>query len=505
MADRAAPDHDADHRGPVMQFHHRMSDADALMWSIEKDPMLRSTITSVAMLEGTLDTARLRQLFERASRVVPRLRQRVRSNPLSLAPPRWEVDPNFDLNYHMRHVNAPGDGSLADILVLAEPIAMQSFDRARPLWECTYVHIGEERSALILKIHHSITDGVGGVRLMLEVFDLEPDAIKSPMPEAPKVHVLNQAERFLDAFSHQLRRQVGMVKRLAAGAGHTAVDVATHPVDTAGSAKELAESMARLLTPATRPLSPIMTGRSLSTHFEVIQLPLEPMKAAGHAVGGKLNDAFVGGILLGIRHYHTQRGADLQALRMSMPINVRTEHDQDVAGNAFVPTGDPRTLMERTHERLYEIVHEPANALVEPMANAINRLPTTFSTALFGSMMKGLDFQASNVPGSPFRLYLCGVPVTLMVPFGPMAGAAANITLLSYVEELNIGVNVDPAAVTNPTQYVACLRQAYDEIMAVGTHPRSRRHRRDEDSSSAPSRAAPHDGASSNGGGRRGR
>jgi WS/DGAT/MGAT family acyltransferase len=493
MADSAASEPDEDHQGPVMQFHHRMSDADALMWSIEKDPMLRSTITSVAMLEGTLDTARLRVLFERASRVVPRLRQRVRSNPLSLAPPRWEVDPNFDLNYHLRHVNAPGDGSLADILALAEPIAMQSFDRARPLWECTYVHIGEQRSALILKIHHSITDGVGGVKLMLEVFDLEPDAVKSTMPDAPKVNVLNQAERFLDAFSHQFRRQVGMVKRLASGAGHTAVEVATHPIDTAGSAKELAESVARLLTPATHPLSPIMTGRSLSTHFEVIQLPLEPMKAAGHAVGGKLNDAFVGGILLGIRHYHTQRGAELQALRMSMPINVRTEHDQDVAGNAFVParfevpveTDDPRTLMERTHERLYEVVHEPANALVEPMANAINRLPTTFSTALFGSMMKGLDFQASNVPGSPFQLYLCGVPVTLLVPFGPMAGAAANITLLSYVEELNIGVNVDPAAVTNPAQYVACLRQAYEEIIAVATPSRARRRRRADGSASA--------------------
>jgi WS/DGAT/MGAT family acyltransferase len=483
MADRAAADHEPD--APVMRYHHRMSDADALMWSIEKDPMLRSTITSVAMLEGVIDTGRLRELFDRASRIVPRLRQRVRSNPLSVAPPRWEVDPNFDLNYHLRHVTAPGDGSLADILALAEPIAMQSFDRARPLWECTYVHIDEQRSALILKIHHSITDGVGGVKLMLEVFDLEPDAVKSPMPEAPEVHVLNQAERFADAFTHQLRRQVGLVRRITSGAGNVVLDAATHPFGTAAAAKEMAESVVRLVTPATRPLSPIMTGRSLSTHFDVIQLPLEAMKTAGHLVGGKLNDAFVGGILLGIRHYHTQRGAELQGLRMSMPINVRTEHDQDVAGNAFVParfeipveTDDPRILMERTHERLYEIVHEPANALVEPMANAINRLPTTFSTALFGSMMKGLDFQASNVPGSPFRLYLCGAPVSMMVPFGPMAGAAANITLLSYVDELNIGVNVDPAAVTNPTQYVACLRQAYEEIMAVGT-PRQRPPRR---------------------------
>jgi WS/DGAT/MGAT family acyltransferase len=476
MADGIDSESNAEVTVAPMRFHHRMSDADALMWSIEKDPMLRSTITTVAMLDATVHMDRLRGIFERASRVIPRLRQRVRSNPLSIAPPRWEVDPNFDLGYHLRHVTAPGDGALGDILALAEPIAMQSFDRARPLWECTYVDIDEEHSALILKIHHSVTDGIGGVKLMLEVFDLEPDAVKSPMPGAPEVDVLNQARRFADAFTHQLRRQAGMLKRGTAGAGHVALGFATEPVGTAAATVEMVESVVRLLTPATHPLSPIMTGRSLSTHFEVIQIPLGALKAAGHAVGGKLNDAFVAGVLLGIRHYHTRRGANLHALRMSMPINVRTDHDDDVAGNSFVParfeipveTDDPRTLMERTHERLDEIVHEPANSLVEPMANAINRLPTTFSTALFASMMKGLDFQASNVPGSPLRMYLGGAPVRMLVPFGPMAGAAANITLLSYIDELNIGVNVDPAAVTNPTQYVSCLRQAYEEIIAVG-------------------------------------
>ncbi len=80
-----------------MRFENRMSDADALMWTIEKDPLLRSTITSVAVLDQSPDRDRLVESVDRATRLVPRLRQRVVSNPMSIAPPRWEFDPNFDI------------------------------------------------------------------------------------------------------------------------------------------------------------------------------------------------------------------------------------------------------------------------------------------------------------------------------------------------------------------------------------------------------------------------
>src|SRR5690349_12408821 len=112
-----------------------MSDEDALMWSIEKDPMLRSTITTVILLERPIDREVLRRTFERLTRVVPRLRQRVRSNLMSLAPPRWEIDPNFDLDYHLRAARVPGDGTMRDLLRMTQPIAVQGFDRARPQWE----------------------------------------------------------------------------------------------------------------------------------------------------------------------------------------------------------------------------------------------------------------------------------------------------------------------------------------------------------------------------------
>jgi hypothetical protein len=121
------------------EFEPRMSDADALMWSIEKDPLLRSTITMVMVLDQTPDRERFHNRMDRVSRVVPRLRQRVLGHPFSVAPPRWEIDPNFDLHYHLRWMRAAGAGSLRVVFDIAEPIAMQGFDRACPLWEFTMV------------------------------------------------------------------------------------------------------------------------------------------------------------------------------------------------------------------------------------------------------------------------------------------------------------------------------------------------------------------------------
>ncbi|MDQ1364832.1 MAG: diacylglycerol O-acyltransferase / wax synthase, partial [Acidimicrobiaceae bacterium] len=160
----------------------RMGDADALMWSIEKDPMLRSTITSVLVFDRPIDHDRLVDKVERASRAIPRLRQRVMANTFSIAPPRWEVDPNFDLRYHLRFVASPsvspgagpgaspgagpgaspGAGTMSDVLAIASPEAMSSFDLARPLWQMLVVEgMADGRSAVVVKLHHTITDGIG--------------------------------------------------------------------------------------------------------------------------------------------------------------------------------------------------------------------------------------------------------------------------------------------------------------------------------------------------------
>ena len=87
----------------------------------------------------------------------------------------WTIpafDPDFDLDFHLRTVRAPGDGGLRDLLDFTQPIAMQSFDRDRPLWELYVVDgLAGGKAGLVMKLHHAISDGVGLVQMMSRMME----------------------------------------------------------------------------------------------------------------------------------------------------------------------------------------------------------------------------------------------------------------------------------------------------------------------------------------------
>jgi diacylglycerol O-acyltransferase len=458
-----------------MRFEQRMSDQDALMWAIEKDPLLRSTITTVSVLESSPDRERFEEQLERATRTVPRLRQRVVSAPLSAAPPRYVIDENFDLAYHVRWLKAPGDGSLRELLDMAAPLAMQGFDRARPLWEFDIVEgLAEGRAALVSKIHHSITDGVGAMKLTMSFLDTKKDPPRdtSPLPLPPDPERLSPLALWREGLEHETRRQAGIASRLSG----QLLTAARDPLGTARATVEGARSTGHMLRPVTTPLSPIMNKRSLSVHFDTLTASLPRMKAAAKTADGRLNDAFVAALLGGLDRYHQRHGTPVEALRMTMPINIRSAEQAMEAGNQFVPARfpvpldirDPKERMRRLTQLVASERAEPALGMVAPIAGVLNRLPVSLTTRLFGGMLKGIDFVSSNVPGAPIPIYVAGARLTANFAFGPLSGAAMNVTLLSYIDELHMGVNTDRAAVPDPDVLLECLQDGIDEVEKLG-------------------------------------
>jgi diacylglycerol O-acyltransferase / wax synthase len=460
-----------------IEFEPRMSDSDALMWSIEKDPLLRSTITAVFVLDRSPDRSVFRRRIDRVSRVVPRLRQRVLGHPFSIAPPRWAVDPNFDLDYHVRWMRTVDQGTLREVFDIAEPITMQGFDRARPLWEFTVVDgLEGGRAAVIAKIHHSITDGVGGIKLMMELLDVERQPATEPeLPPAPEPERLPEAKRMVDALAYEGTRQLQRMVKLAGGLVRDVGRLTTDPVGLGLGALRTAASVGRLVMPATEPLSPLMRDRSLSVRFDSLQLDVGKMKQAARMVSGRLNDAFVAGVAGGFHRYHQKHGATADRLRMTMPINVRTATTANKAGNQFVPArfavpvgiDDPIARLTAIRELVQRTRAEPALSLTDELASVLNRLPTTVTTNLFGAMLKGVDCITSNVPGAPMPVYLAGSRIVGHYAFGPMTGSAANVVLLSYCGDCNLGINTDPAAIPDADTFVACLHDSFDELFEL--------------------------------------
>ena len=449
----------------------RMSDTDALAWAIEHDPRLRSPMSAAVVLDGPLDRGLARHILERASRVVPRMRHRVIPDPTGFARPTWEVDPDFTLAFHVRLTNVYG-GTERDLLDLAEPIVMQAFDRARPQWEFTLVEgLRGDRSALIMKAHHAISDGVGAVNMMAEIFDLGPELTpgREVMPPAPTPEPDAGDSRLKAAVDHETQELIDGVRRSI----DLFLTAAADPVGAIRSVTDTVGSAGRVLKPASEPLSPIMTGRSLGLGFDEFTVALDDLKAAGRRVGGTINDAFIAGILLGMASYHRAHGHEPDQLRLAIPINTRAPGD-DAAGNDWNPTRaefpldvtDPDELMRRVRGVMAQILNEPAYGAVRGLTGALRRLPASIIAAVFASMSGGVDVAASNLPGSPIPLWFAGRAVTKIVPFGPLSGAGSNITLLSLADAAHIGIVRDPAAVPDGDVLRDHLLEGFQRVCA---------------------------------------
>src|ERR1700712_844191 len=165
----------------IANLDRKMSDAEGLMWRLETDPYLSSAFSNITILDRAPDMDRVLRRLERATLAFPRLRHRVQPTPANLSAPTWVDDANFDLRFHVRHIAVPKPGTMRQLLDIATLIANDPFDRTRPLWQFVVIDgLRGGKSALITKLHHTIIDGEGGVKLSLEYLDFERDG---PEPE----------------------------------------------------------------------------------------------------------------------------------------------------------------------------------------------------------------------------------------------------------------------------------------------------------------------------------
>jgi WS/DGAT/MGAT family acyltransferase len=460
------------------RFPNRMNPSDAVLWDIEEDPVLRSTITAVAVLDRTPDWDRLRRRIDYASRIIPRLRQRAMDPPMRLGPPRWVVDPDFDLDYHLRRVQVPAPGTLREVFDLAEPISMEAFDRQRPLWEFTLVEgLEGDRAALVQKVHHTVTDGIGGIELALAIVDDARDAPEPALPPPPPpgstarpILAVGAAGDVVGRALHLAARTPGLVLR---GGLSAAID----PIGRVRRAGDVAGSVARILAPVPQSRSTLLRGRSLNRRFETVEVPMADLRAAAHAAGGTANDVFLAAVVEGLRRYHERHEAPVEELRVTMPVSFRHEGD-DLGGNRFTPvrfavpvvSGEPADRIRAVGALARRWIDEPAIAYTDVIAEVLDRLPVPVTTSILGAMLKHVDTVVTNVPGFPSRAYLTGAEIEREYAFAPPSGAAMNVALLSHVDTACIGVVTDPAAVPDEDVLLECLIEGFDDALRVAGH-----------------------------------
>ncbi|GAC61149.1 MULTISPECIES: wax ester/triacylglycerol synthase domain-containing protein [Gordonia] len=454
-----------------------MSAVDTVMWRGDADRRLRSTISMLEVYDCEPDWDRLVAAHDWGSRMAPRFRQRVIESPLRTGTPSWEVDPDFDLHYHLRRVRVAGDGSMREVLTLCEQLAMTPLDSARPPWEGYLIDgLAYGKTAYFFKAHHALTDGLGAILVLAQLHSTSREPIPGkPQPPAPAPGDLSS----LDVLSRQIGEEIRRLPKLA-GLAVAGVRAIGDPKRTLRRVLRYGRSVPRVAGMISPPGSPLLAARSLSWRFSAFEVDFAALRAVSSATGASINDVYLGGLIGGFRRYHESMGTVVDTIPVAIPISVREPGDPDggnriAVGRLAGPIGidDPFERVLTIREQVRAARAEPAVDILNTIGPVAAWLPGPLLAQFSGTTSQN-DLQASNVPGIPWETFVAGARVERMFPFGPLPGCAVMATMITHNGTACLGLNFDAAAVTEPELFAECLVDGFNEVLDLGDDPGDR-------------------------------
>jgi diacylglycerol O-acyltransferase / wax synthase len=416
---------------------------------------------------------------ERLHRMPPFCRRLVEA-PLSLDRPYWHYETPADLDVHVIDATLPAPGDMHALGEFVGEVTTQLLDRSRPLWQLYVVDgLSDGRVALVAKVHHSTLYGAAGAEFIAELLDLEASPAASPAPPrtaagddvaAEPPDDLAVIRRTLVA---QLKRPVDIGRLAARGARGVA--------GTAGALGGVVRRHGRSALPAMAPSTRISGAPTTRRTAAFAALSLEDARVLKGAAGVKLNDVVLATVAVAVRRYLAARGELPDRIVAGVPVNAG---EGDAAGTNTLATmlvGLP--MQELPAGELLSAVHDAANAAkaftsaVGP--GAVAELadvtpPVALSVAMWLNRTLGLasvqpsllNLVVSNVMGPPIPLFLAGARVDAIYPLGPLLpGAGMNITVLSNLDRLDVGVMACPDLVEDVWELVDSLPDALDQLL----------------------------------------
>jgi diacylglycerol O-acyltransferase len=462
-----------------MQFPNRMNPTDAMFWLLDKVPDLRSTVGALMILEHAPTRQGIRGEFDRLSRELPRMRQRVVEVPLGLAAPEWVEDPQFDRDYHLRYVAIPAPGGMEELLEEVSPLFATAFDPERPLWEA-YVAEGLAggRGALFLKMHHCLTDGVGGARLSEMLLGRKAHAATpaprrraASRPSTPAAMLWRAA---WDNLGDAVGASAAALRTLAASAlrpGATLRSIPRYAQTLAGFGRELV---------ARRAASPLHHQRSLSRRLSTFDMSLREINAARARLDATNNDIVLTVVSGAMRRWHSAHGAVPDELRVLVPVNLRSEGDA-TAGNRLallavrlpVRESDPVRRLRLIQEHVGQVKTDRRATLYPLLARAMNAMPLFVAQQIGRQQTTRTNFVCTNVPGPRITCYLAGEAIEKIYPYVPLVGDhPVGIAVYSYRDSMSVGLDVDPLAMDDLPYFRQALQEAYEETLNAWRHTR---------------------------------
>jgi diacylglycerol O-acyltransferase / wax synthase len=387
--------------------------------------------------------------------------------PFKFHHPMWRENCEVDLDYHIRPYRVASPGGRRELDAAVGEIASTPLDRTKPLWEMYFIEgLANGRIAVLGKIHHALADGVASANLMARGMDLlsgPADRDSYATDPAP-----SRSELVRTAFAdhmRQLGRFPGVVRYTAQGIGRVRK-----------SSKKLSPELTRPFTPPPS----FMNHRVDATRkFATATLALADVKETSKQLKVTINDMVLAMSARALRTLSLKYdGHADHPLLASVPVSFDFSRDR-ISGNYFtgvmmvvpVELTDPLECVQAVHDAAVEA--KETHHLMGP--ELVSRWSAYFPPApaekLFGWLAekdgqnKVLNLPISNVPGPREHGRVGGALVTEIYSVGPLTtGSGLNITVWSYVDQLNVSVLSDGATLADPHELTAAMIEAFVEI-----------------------------------------
>jgi WS/DGAT/MGAT family acyltransferase len=465
---------------------------DLTFWYADQ-PRQRTTMALLMLLDRRPDPDHLRAAVARAVDAVPRLRERVMDAPFDLALPRWEEDPTFDLDFHVRRYaladGHPEEDELARLFHTLGPIYERPFERTRPLWELIEIDRPGNASAIFFKLHHAMADGVGGNTILAHLTDASREA--GPLPPAPEKGPGAWPDPSIPALlADAVRRRVSEDAGRAAAVGGALLHAARHPSVWVRVAELFADLAREIRAGAPTPLK----GFGRARHLSGLSIPFAPLREARAVFGAKTIDLLLAGVAGAMARWYEGQGlGQVTELRTLVPINLRPREDQGLSaglGNRATAIllrlpvrpaqrGGFAQHVREIHRRMEEAKSRPAQEAAPVIAGMMTALPRPLYRALSAGVSGAVDLVVTNVPGVPVTRYIAGAEIMGAYPFAPVAAhSPLSVALYGYRDRLFIGLDADGSLLPDPAVVTDLLRASFSELEQAARDEAARRSAR---------------------------
>jgi diacylglycerol O-acyltransferase / wax synthase len=452
-------------------------------------------IGSFSFFEDEITYPELMRHFESKLHLVPRYRQRLIQVPFNLDHATLENDPDFKIENHVKFHQLPVDTSEAQLIETAMAVFRKPLDRNRPLWEVNLFNgFKGNRSLLMWSIHHCLVDGVSGMDLLNVVMDFRPDALppESNVERWSPKPLPGPLRQLIDVTLDRARQQIDSIRRLTREAPNFRSLVKDLGSD-AGALANLGRQMTRPIAATPWSAGFVSQERTLAW----LRTSFADIRAIRSAFGGTINDVVLTMLSEGaaryLRYHRVQPGAPF---RIGCPVSVRHEDESGSLGNRVsmmfpeLPAEpmDPvaRLKLVITETQRIKDAGEP-QALERLMSNGASASPAFVATLagiataamdtavsfqrIFPSLTRraaqpmGINFIATNVPGSQVPLYLAGHRMVDYVGLLPLGGNLGfGVPIISYNQNLYFTMMAEPNLMPDPDRMKLLVEEVFEEL-----------------------------------------